>query len=241
MGGGIILAHYAHKLTPRGKSIVKKINKVNFDKENFNATSGIWNLCSDYCARYNTDFVTEDDVAAIEKVQRNSNLSLRKIFSRSRIGLLFGIFLETEKINASGKLKTSQGDESFSYSFTPTQKVRWELRPTIDLRPSDTWSLKIRPYFKLPMPWQWHHTVSNGTLVSKLEDYRIDLETSLSIGLNDFIDNQNKNVDFILIYNMYYDNAPQRIYVEDPYTKAPVLFAANKFHKMFSFNFKVDF
>ncbi|MBK8701088.1 MAG: hypothetical protein IPN29_16735 [Saprospiraceae bacterium] len=208
MGGGIILAKYGTKLTGRGRHLKEKVNKVPFDVENFNPDSGIWNLCSQYCSRYNTDFVNEEDVRTLERIQRQSNISLRKLFSNFRLGMLMGIFLETEKINASGTLETASGPMNFNYSFAPTQKVRWELRPTLDLRPSDTWSLRLRPYFKLPLPWEWQNTVTYNN---------------------------------VMMYNVYYDNAPQRIYVPDPSTGAPLLFSANKKHSLFSFNFRVEF
>ena len=241
MGGGIILAKYSGQLTKRGHDLKSKINKVEFSAENFDPDEGIWNLCSQYCARYNTDFVTQDDVKTLERVQKHGNLSLKKLFSSFRIGILFGIFLETEKINTTGSIETSAGVMPYSYSFEPTQKVRWELRPTIDLKPSDNWSFRFRPYFKMPMPWEWQSTVSSGEVQNIREDYRIDLESSITIGLDDYIDTQNKNVDFILKYNMFYDNAPARLYVPDPQSSTPVLFSAPRRHTQFSFNFRVEF
>ncbi|MBK9687029.1 MAG: hypothetical protein IPO65_04465 [Saprospiraceae bacterium] len=115
------------------------------------------------------------------------------------------------------------------------------MRPTIDLKPSDNWSFRFRPYFKMPMPWEWQSTVSSGEVQNIREDYRIDLESSITIGLDDYIDTQNKNVDFILKYNMFYDNAPARLYVPDPQSSTPVLFSAPRRHSQFSFNFRVEF
>ncbi len=242
LGGGMILAKYSKNLTPRGKNLKQKLNLVEFSADNFDPEKGIWNLCSQHCARYNTDFVTANDVKTIERVQKNGNFSLRKLFTRFRVGMLIGVFLETEKINTSAMLTTADGPVSYPISFEPTQKVRWELRPTLDLRPGDTWSFKFRPYFKLPVPGQWNQTVSGPNGVkSTLEDYRIDLESMLIIGLDDFMDTQNKNVDFIMMYNVYYDHAPARLFIADPVTAAPVLLSAPTRHSQFSFSFRVEF
>jgi hypothetical protein len=241
LGGGIILAKYSKNLTDRGKKLKKNLNKVEFSAENFDPDHGIWNLCSQYCARYNTDFVTEDDVKTIERVQKNGNFSLRKLFTKFRLGMLLGVFLETEKINTAF-LTTSNGSVPLPVSFDPSQRVRWEFRPTLDVRPGDSWSFKVRPYFKMPMPWQWNQTVvgPNGAK-STLEDYRIDLESSMTIGLDDFIDTQNKNVDFIMMYNVYYDHAPARIFTTDTNTGVPILVSAPTRHSQFSFSFRVEF
>ena len=92
------------------------------------------------------------------------------------------------------------------------------------------------------MPWQWNQTVDgpNGAK-STLEDYRIDIESSMTIGLDDFIDTQNKNVDFIMMYNVYYDHAPARLFTTDSNTGESILVSAPTRHSQFSFSFRVEF
>lgn len=237
LGGGIVLAKYSTKLTANNN--VEKLNKVKFSSDNFN--DGIWAICSEYCALYKTDLVTKDDVKALEKAQRIATLSQRKLYAKYRMGLLIGMFVETEKINVSKLVNFSSGSAFFNYSFEPTQKARITIRPTLDYKPSSGITLKVRPYFKLPIPGQQYYIVTHGNLIDKKYDYRFDFETSLHIGIDNFLDTQNQSVSFYIMNNIFYDNAPSKLFITDPTTQAPILFSANKFHNQFSFNFRVEF
>lgn len=237
LGGGIVIAKYSKKLIASNN--IEKLNKISFDDDNFH--DGIWGICSDYCAMYKTDLVTKEDVEALEKSQRIANISQRKLYARYRLGLLIGMFVETEKINLSKEVYFSTGPTIIVHSFEPTQKARITIRPTFDYKPSNGITLKVRPYFKLPLPGQQYYTVNHGNLSDKKYDYRFDFETTLQIGIDDFLDTQNKSVSLYLINNVFYDNAPSRLFVTDPNTQAPILVSANKFHNMFSFNFRVEF
>ena len=237
LGGGIVIASYSKHLID--SSHINAINKVKFNADDF--SDDIWAICSEHCALYKTEEVTKGDVKCLEKTQKIANLSHRKTLARYRLGLLIGMFFETEKINVSKLINFSTGQSQYNYSFEPTQRLRITIRPTFDYRPSRGITFKVRPYFKLPIPGQDFYNVSFGNIVDKKYDYRFDFETSLVIGIDNFLDTQNKSVSVAFVNNLFYDNAPSRLFITDPGNQVPILFSANKFHNMFSFMFRVDF
>lgn len=122
----------------------------------------------------------------------------KKSQSKLRVAILAGAYFELEQ--------TSVND---SISLDATNKFRWVVRPTVDIRLNDGWRLSFRPYFKMGMPWSWQETISapDGQTSSRT-DYTVDFTGKVSTQL------LSKRIRIDLIYNLVYDNSPPRTFYE---------------------------
>ncbi|MBK7303013.1 MAG: hypothetical protein IPN15_22250 [Saprospiraceae bacterium] len=248
VGVGTIFAYWSKKLTKKGKEEESSLNIIDYDKSKFNAKSGIWGICdasNSQCLIYLNKELKSGDIENLEKAKKETKLSIRKLFSKFRGGVLVGVLFETEKIRFTDSITvldpstTLVSRKSKEVDFDVTQKLRWEIRPTLDFKPSDSWSLKFRPYFKLPMPWRWYEYEVNGNS-NKRFDYRIDFSTILSITLAEPAPNKTVGLDFS--YNLFYDNAPQRRVLSelDPLGNG-ILFRAGRLHQVYRLGLKIGF
>lgn len=116
----------------------------------------------------------------------------RMKYSKLRTALLAGLYFELEE--------TTVRD---SIDLDITNKFRWSLRPTMDIYLKDGWSLKLRTFFKMPMPWEWNEviTANDGTTYQRA-DYTIDFLANLSTQL------MSKRIRIGFVYHLVYDNAP---------------------------------
>ena len=121
---------------------------------------------------------TGSEHSAFNSLQQNIAKSIRKENAKFRFGLLVGAFAEIEQISVSDSLDTDAGTMYFSEDFETTARMRWEIRPTVDLNFNNIMILKVRPYFKLPMiPNEWEAVVDG----EKVVDYRIEMPCRLFI------------------------------------------------------------
>lgn len=248
VGVGTIFAFWSKKLTKKGKVEESSLKIIDYDKTKFNAKSGIWGICdksNSHCLIHLNKELKSGDIENLEKAKHETNLSIRKLFSKFRGGILIGILFETEKVRYTDSISfvdpisTLKSRKSVPVDFDVTQKLRWQIRPTLDFKPSDSWSLKFRPYFKLPMPWRWYEYEVNGN-GDKRFDYRIDLFTTLSIKLAEPSPNKTVALDFV--YNLFYDNAPQRILLNDvDILNNRILFGAGRLHQVYRLDLKIGF
>jgi len=211
------------------------------DTSDFVGAGSIWRLCNEkVCTTFGNKELKKDDIQQLKNVEKETELSIRKLFSKFRIGLLLGVLVETEKVSFTDSLDTDNGKISRMVEFDATQKLRWELRPTIDFK-QNSWSLKIRPYFKFPAPWRWYECeVNKDQKESKKFDYRIDLNTTLAINLTNG-NTQNKKVGLEFSYNLYFDNAPNRQFLTGLSNPEgdPLLFSAGRLHQVYNMAVKV--
>ena len=183
---------------------------------------------------------------------------------QARLGVLFGLFGEIEKASVKDSVQIdAMGTMS---EFNPellNDALRWEIRPTLDFQFSDRWSMKIRPYFKGPMPWEPTHKVNNQAIREELMqlpptdslppvlpvpddddkfDFRVDLQTSLGFKLSKPEVFRSESFEFELSYRLLFDNAPPRAYVltvGDDGTLATDLIKAEDTHHIIRFSAKV--
>lgn len=240
LGGGFIVAFWSKKLTPAGNAELNRLRKTELLPPE--AGSDSVRLCvNGQCANLKRANPQTNDAELVYRARQQANVSLRKKYNRFRLALLSGLIVEAEKVSASDSLITVSGKQNFTQSYAASLHLRWEMRPTLDVKPSDNWTFKIRPYFKLPMPWEWYSTVksSNG-FTSKAIDYRLDVQTNLTIKLADWF---NKQASVDIQYRILYDNAPRRSFLDPALspTTAPLLLAAQKTHQIVRLMFMVRF
>jgi len=245
VGGGVIFNWYIGELTKKGEEEKAKLEVFDpIDLDDFNKKAGIWGICAEHCTTHKHTPISSKEVTQLKRLNKDTRLSIKKLYSKIRLGFLIGIFAETEKIAFSDSLATNlpNNEKIFrTIDFNPTQKFRWELRPTIEIKPNDTWNLKFYPYYKLPMPWTSNESEIGGTTDERF-DYRFDLQSSLNINLKTPL-TQNKSVVFSLKYNRYFDNSPQRQFIQgfsDPEGN-PLLFEAASLHELYVMALKIGF
>ncbi|QQS31341.1 MAG: hypothetical protein IPM47_10665 [Sphingobacteriales bacterium] len=238
LGGGIILAHWSKKLTKNGKDELRQISKLRITPPQKGTDS--LTMCVDGdCLRFKRNNSASNEESQIHQSQQLAKVAVRKKYNKFRAALLAGLIFETEKGFAADTISTAFGTQYFYHSFNASQFLRWEIRPTLDLKPNDYFTLKIRPFFKMPMPWEWYSEESKNGIVSKAVDYRIDLQTNLNIKLSE---KMNKQASFELQFRILYDNAPRRTFLDIPDGEGnPVFLSAQKIHQLVRLMFQVGF
>lgn len=239
LGGGFIIAFWSKKMTATGRSQYQQLTQLGIVPPNNPADS--LSLCIDgNCRNYALQNPQDNEAQQLYRARQLAKVALRKKYNKFRMALLSGLIVEVEKAFATDSLLTTAGKQQFTQSFDASLHLRWELRPTIDLRPTENWALKIRPYFKMPMPWEWYSRVSNYGYTSKAIDYRLDVQTSLSIKLAEWI---NKQASVELQYRILYDNAPRRTYLNPILSPdaVPLLLKAQHTHHIIRLMFQVGF
>ena len=175
-------------------------------------------------------------------IVRKYPLILEEAILKSEGRHVIGCFGWNRKSGIYRSIRTSEGTISQTVDFEATQKLRWEVRPTFDFK-HNSWEFKLRPYFKFPAPWRWHeYEVNADGRNSKKFDYRIDLNASLGIKLSEK-STLNKSVGLVFMYNLYFDNSPQRKFLTNTFDPEgnPILFQAGKVHQMYQMSVKVGF
>ncbi len=243
-GAGVIFSFWSkNNLTNEGEKELNGLKVFKIDTSDFVDKQSLWAICNNkVCVPLKDEDLKKEDVQKLKNVENETRLSIQKLFSKVRVGLLIGVLVETEKVSFTDSLDTETERISREVDFDASQKLRWELRPTFDLQ-QNRWSLKIRPYFKFPAPWRWYeYEVNKDSKESKKFDYRIDLTTALTIKLTED-HTQNKSVALEFSYNLYFDNAPNRQFLTGLNNPAgePLLFSAGRLHQVYRMGAKVGF
>jgi len=225
----LILAYWRKKLFNKSQ---KELNKYNKAKIEFISDDRKGVICKlGNCDSIELKGLTKCDLKVINDAQNRIINSIIKQNCPLRLGILWGLFLEVENICHSDSLDTQDGKMFFQHNFVTTSKFRWELRPTLDFKLSDGIGFKIRPYIKLPMPWEWK-VYREG---EKFTDSRLDFPINMYIELNDKFE-----IEFN--YMFYYDNAPNSILLEGLTPESSLLYlTANKVHHYFNFQVSYQF
>lgn len=153
----------------------------------------------------------DNNLLGIQEVEAGTIVKTRERFHRAniknnskwRIALLLGVYYEIEDAKAENNILFNMQDTLLTQDFALTNRLRWEVRPTIVWQPRDKYKFKVYPYFKLPF----------GKTKMMIDgqpryDYFLDLLTSFDIKVEE---------SFIisLFYRLYYDNTPKSIQLLD--------------------------
>lgn len=184
------------------------------------------------------DLLTSAEQDALARAHQQALPAVRKRYARMRLALLAGVFAEFEQATLSRTTVT--GTEVDERALGRRSKLRWELRPTLDVQPVDGLEWKLRPYLKLPSPWNWTETIDAGTTEETRGDYRLDLYTDLSVELGGAEVFGGGGVTLTLSYQLLYDNAPPYILVEAEGDEQMIL-EAEDLHHVVRLTFGVQF
>ncbi len=210
-------------LTQKGKALVKKFYEtpaikikvkendslvVNDEKKEI-----IIGFCKDKsCSPVPVNkHIKLEDNNTLKKARRKISNALKKKHSAFRVALLTGLFYEIEKGNASDSvtIKGQKDKEFISRAIPATNFLRWQFRPTFEFK-TNQFNFKLKPYFKMPMPWEWNSKVASEedpTENNKKVDYLIDGQASASYAISN-------KFNVTLTLRHIYDNAPKRVYVD---------------------------
>ncbi|ARA94152.1 hypothetical protein AWN76_013985 [Rhodothermaceae bacterium RA] len=174
---------------------------------------------------------------AMDRAHARALPAIRKRHSRTRLALLVGVLAEFEQ--ATLTWTAPDGTTVDERAQGRRSKLRWEVRPTLDVQPVDGLEWKLRPYLKLPSPWVWTETIGRGTTATQRADYRLDLYTDLTISLGGS-EVFGGGVSLTLSYQMLYDHAPPYARVEPPGGE-PILLQAEDLHHVVRLSFGLQF
>ncbi|MEL6837617.1 MAG: hypothetical protein AAFP77_31700, partial [Bacteroidota bacterium] len=87
-------------------------------------------------------------------------------------------------------------------------------------------SVKIRPYLKFPMPWNWTKNIGGEDVF----DFRMDFPTTIEIRVNE-------DFSVRLNHTIFYDNTPSSALIDDLLDQngEPVSISLNKIHQFTTF------
>lgn len=228
IGGGIIWQSWGKKenLIENYKSFSTQ-NRYSF--KSINDTSIIFWLDSTKSTLSDTVYIKKGAKALVKDLnEKQTQIIQGTIRDKTfiRFAFLTGIFYEIEKINFSDSFLTSTGTEYLPGNFDATNRLRWEIRPTIDFTLFEKVDIKLRSYIKLPVPdHRW------TTLVDGKEEVDVRIETPLSMSMK-----LNENFELSLTYTNYFDNAPNSV-LSNKVTPdlEPIYITANKLNELVTF------
>lgn len=230
IGGGVIIASWSRKI--HDLKVAEKIENLENKFSNIKVESGVLTSCLNDCIKLGEN-IKEADVELIVKSQEKIQNSIIKQNSPMRIGMLVGLFVETEKTMFSDSLLVDNSKVFRTVDFDPTVRLRWEIRPTLDFRiMRNAVSVKIRPYFKFPMPWDWTKTIGNKDVF----DFRMDFPMIVNIKVNE-------EFSINLSHTIFYDHTPSSTAVDglSMMNGDPVFATLNRIHQfsLFQVAFKI--
>lgn len=231
-GGGLVFNLFSKEdLTDSGTNNEARL--VNIPTCEINGKNLI--VCyADRCTPINNEYkITESEIEELDKVRtkyRNHNI---KKYSKLRVALLLGVYYENEKAKAENKINFNGVDTLFSIPFDATYKLRWEIRPTIVYKPSDIFTLKLYPYFKLPLFNKLEKVIYNDSVFDERYDAFFDIKASIGASIN-------KNLKFEIVYRYFKDMAPKRAYIVND-SNIPELVVGQTQNSFYNINFSFEF
>ncbi len=191
------------------------------------------------------------DAETLRAAWHRAEQARRKRFARLRLGLLVSLFAELERASPTDSVRADPLGALAPLTLDlADERFRLGLRPTLDVRLSDRWRFSLRPYLKLPMPWERHDEVATAGLPDAVPladgspfaladasdralDFRFDGTASMSVSLTDAEPFRRGSFELVASYRFLYDNAPPRAYVvsfRDPAALAYRLVEAEDAH-----------
>lgn len=256
-GAGTIFNHWGG-LTAAGRGRRETLEQVAFDLPADELERAAWVRCWD--ALYDGPAGALADAARLDKLQQDALKANQKRYYRLRAALLLGVLAELETATVTGDALVQMGESIAAQTLIlrpdARQQLRWEVRPTLDLQPSDNWRLKARWYFKLPVPGDFYEDVPRtdgaGEVVQDAAgeivrgerfDYRSEIYTELSVNLADELSFQSGSIGVSLSYQRLFDNAPPSGFIEGRVGPEglPIFLIAEDTHHLVRFQVTVGF
>ncbi len=225
VGGGFILNKFFNNLTDSGQEELEEL-----DRKPIYKTDGDGNLIKCYqdaCQSIgNPNKLTDDEINIVKNSQERYRKVIKKNKSKLRLSLLAGLYFELEKASASNDVFTVLGNREFTESFPATNKLRWEVRPGIKTQISDYLTIRVDPFFKMPMPWRWDDTIVENGIVDRRADYFVDVTARLEAKFT-------QGLSVGMRYKYLYDNAPKRRFIDVGLPQDALLIGQQSYHAIF--------
>lgn len=214
-------------------------------QRNFVSNTAIENtLASDSSAKWTSlnkrqsQQLSKEDISSFINHKRIAYKSAIKQNARMRTGILLGIFYEFERIAFSDTISVGSEKQMYTHLFEPTNKIRYEIRPFFLYRIGKGVSFLAQTYFKMPFSSLQYDQPELGKAPY---DIRIETEMGLSAKLQ-IPDVNNKEVEFKVTYNNYYDGAPNRFLTDLLDAEGErIVIQARRLHHMFNVHFGATF
>ncbi len=232
-GGGIILNYFSSKrLTKHGEENLEKIRRIpEYKLENDVFAACYAKLCTPIG---NEQRLSEAELATLRDIRFNLENDNIKENAKFRFALLLGLYYENEKARAERELLFNGIDSTFAFTdFDATNKIRWELRPTIVYQPVKDVTFRLYPYFKFPLVRQFETISFDESTFDRRPDKFYDIQTSLTAKVT-------ANASISVVYRYFRDFAPKRRYVLDE-NNAPVLIIGQETSNFYNLIFSLKF
>lgn len=217
LGGGIIVNLYSGvlpkaKLTGKGEKLLKKLKawQEKYPVETLNEIP-IKQCLEDYCITKN--ILSKEEIKKLFEVQESHEKTLKKKYSKFRLGLLTGFNYEIERTKENLTLYNQDLDTPLNRTFDTTSLLRLTVAPKFEVQ-GDNFVWKNTLFFKIGLLNVVDNIIlpdedlTNIDIQDEKSDFWIDLRTSFSFKLT-------KKLSFVSSLNYVYDNAPKRIFFEN--------------------------
>ncbi len=229
IGGGFIFNKWIDSYSEPGLAAFEELDRSPIYKTD--EEGNLIKCYQDACARINNPKkLTKDEVELIEESMGRYRKVLKKRHSKLRLSLITGLYYELDKSTMSDSIVIDGVKTLVTESFDATHEMKMEFRPGIHFRPTHMFSVKLSPFIKTAMPWNWTDIVRSPT---GQEDERVDYIINLVARMQA---NFSQNMALSLRYGFNYENSPQRRFLGLP--GAPLLLGQQRHHSfIMSFNF----
>ena len=202
-GAGFVFNLFSkNKLTEKGQDNLRQLNNV----PKYETYGTDLTRCLEDCyIKKSVLNITEEESEVIVNTRRKYKRSNTKKYSKLRLAMLIGLYYEIENSTATNNLFFNGRDTMITQDFQATNLLRWEFRPTLVWKPKDRYTLRVYPYFKMPLG-DFYSEVRQGDLVDRRYDYFVDFQSSFTIEVE-------RNFKISIDYRHIYDHAPKRAYL----------------------------
>lgn len=203
VGGGFTFNFFNSNLTKSGKDNETALNS----KPTYNVYGEDLIRCMESCFKTkNILSLTSSETETISNTRERYLRANKKKYSKLRLAMLVGLNYEIEKAQAQNIVRLNGRDTLLQRSFDATNRLRWQIRPTIKWQPKDGYTFRLYPYLKLPLGNMYDTVIEDGNM-DKRFDYFLDLHSSFDIAIE-------KNFSIRIFYRLLYDNAPKRAFIK---------------------------
>ncbi len=235
-GAGVIFNFFSTgHLTSNGRDIEEKLSalpeyKVQGDR--------LWSCYDNACRIMNAsdggDYgLTADDIKHISDVRYDYDKVNKKNNSKLRLAMLIGIHYENEKARLETLTKFNSVPVNYDIDFDETNKLRWQIRPTLVYKPDDIFTFKFYPYFKFPLTDRIDVVRYDENVFDERVDKFYDIQASLIAKIT-------PKISFGIRYRYMKDFAPKRTYFPD-INRVPVLIIGQETNSFYNIDFSYDF
>ena len=241
VGAGIIFGNWLKKADLRKESEIKlKSEHYPTDTASVKATSWYRIYEKRMKPTYKQDFLAgiASDFSSIESTIEDAVNSQYKQNSWIRPALLLGVLAEIEQpaiLSADSCLHNGEwikfDTTRISKPFDSRTVWRIYMRPTLELRPTKDWRIRVNPYWKVRLP-----LLNKNLSGSEVEDYRWDIYVTNTVKIPLKGLQRNKSIDIGMTYRFHYDKNPHGFETPEGY-----VVYARKRHHLVRFSFGITF